>query len=159
MSMIATLLLLDRDRIADLVTAAGESPETFRTVLDLYGRPVPEEYPWSGYGMLHALTYLEDLDIPLEASELDAEADVINAVYDLTVLITPGHRRLLDRLDPAAHRAEDLAAHSAEIAGIDADADQEDFAAAGQAGLDALRLLHDHIARLRDDELLLLHVG
>ncbi|MFI6758798.1 hypothetical protein ACIBF5_06585 [Micromonospora sp. NPDC050417] len=69
----------------------------------------------------------------------------------MTVLITPAHRRLLDQLDPAGHRAEELAAHFEEM-GLD-------FEESGMAGLDGLGLLHDTIAELGSDQVLQLHVG
>ncbi|MGC4785529.1 hypothetical protein OG836_00830 [Micromonospora zamorensis] len=67
------------------------------------------------------------------------------------MLITPVHRRLLDQLDPAGHREEDLAAHFGEM-GMDSEE-------SGTAGLDGLTLLRDSVAELRDDQVLLLHVG
>ncbi|MEV6376428.1 hypothetical protein [Micromonospora musae] len=101
--------------------------------------------------MLHVLSYLEERDVDLEQSEFDAESAAINKVHDLTVLITPAHKRFLDQLDPAGHREEELAAHLEEM-GLD-------FEESGMAGLDALTLLHDSISELRDNQVLLLHIG
>ncbi|MET7666950.1 hypothetical protein [Micromonospora luteifusca] len=67
------------------------------------------------------------------------------------MLITPAQKRLLDQLDPARHREEELAAHFDEMG--------MDFEESGTAGLDGLTLLRDNIAGLRDDQVLLLHVG
>ena len=62
-------------------------------------------------------------------------------MHDLTVLITSTHKRFLTQLDPAGHRAEELAAHFEEL-GLD-------FEESGMAGLDGLRLLRDSISELR----------
>ncbi|MET8550908.1 hypothetical protein [Micromonospora zamorensis] len=71
-------------------------------------------------------------------------------LYGLTMLITPA-RRLLDQLDPSAYREDELAAHFDEMG--------MGFEESGTAGLDTLTLLRDSIAELRDDQVLLLHVG
>ncbi|MEV6514742.1 hypothetical protein AB0M37_03040 [Micromonospora chalcea] len=97
------------------------------------------------------MSYLEERDVDLEQSEFDAESAALNKVHDLTVLITPAHKRFLDQLDPTGHREEELAAHFEEM-GLD-------FEESGMAGLDGLRLLRDSISELRDDQVLLLHIG
>ena len=64
--------------------------------------------------MLYVLTYLEERGIDLEQPEFNAESEAINSTYGLTTLITPA-RRLVDQLDPSAHREEELVAHFDEM--------------------------------------------
>lgn len=151
LSATASLTLVPRSSVSELARLARTSSSSLRSYLTEHGRKPQEEYDWSGYCMLHVLSYLEDRDVDLEHSEFDAESAAINKVDDLTVLITPTHKRFLDQLDPAAHRAEELAAHFEEM-GLD-------FEESGMAGLDGLRLLRDSISELRDEQVLLLHIG
>ncbi|MDH6468690.1 hypothetical protein M2303_002231 [Micromonospora sp. H404/HB375] len=151
MSAVASLTLVPRRSIPELARLARTSSSSLGSYLAEHGREPREEYDWSGYCMLHVLSYLEERDVDLEQSEFDAESAAINKVHDLTVLITPAHKRFLDQLDPAGHREEELAAHFEEM-GLD-------FEESGTAGLDGLRLLRDSISELRDDQVLLLHIG
>ncbi len=100
--------------------------------------------------MLYVLTYLEERGIDLEQPEFNAESEAINSTYGLTTLITPA-RRLVDQLDPSAHREEELVAHFDEMGMA--------FEESGPAGLDTLRLLRDTISELRDDQVLLINIG
>ncbi|WP_157740337.1 hypothetical protein [Micromonospora auratinigra] len=151
LSAVASLTEVPRNSVPELARLARTSSSSFRAYLAEHGRRPRAEYDWSGYCLLHVLTYLEDRDVDLERSEFDAESAAINEVHDLTVLITPAHKRFLDRLDPGAHRAEELAAHFEEM-GLG-------FAESGRAGLAGLRLLRGTIAELDDDRVLLLHIG
>ncbi|MFI6068672.1 hypothetical protein ACIA47_25865 [Micromonospora sp. NPDC051227] len=144
------MTLVPRDSITELARLARTSPSSFRAYLAEHGSSPRQEYDWSGYCMLYVLTYLEERGIDLEPSEFNAESEAINSVHGLTTLITPA-RRLVDQLDPGAHRAEELAAHFKEM-GVD-------FEESGTAGLDTLRLLRDCISDLRDDQVLLLNIG
>ncbi|MEU8422988.1 hypothetical protein AB0C15_19140 [Micromonospora sp. NPDC048835] len=150
MSAIASLTVVPRDSITELARLARTSPSSFHAYLAEHGSRARQDYDWSGYCMLYVLTYLEEHDINLESSELNAESEAINSSYGLTTLITPA-RGLLDQLDPGAHRAEDLAAHFAEMG--------MDFEESGPAGLDGLRLLRDCVSDLSDHQVLLLHIG
>lgn len=171
MSAIASLYLLDQSSIPELARLARASveapparlrvlsssrrptisPTPFYDVLIEHGRQVREEYDWSGYCMLYLLTYLDKCGVRLRKSEFDAESNVINKVYDYTVLITSSHKTVLDQLDPAGHSEHELVAHFEEMG--------FGFEEAGMAALDGLKLLHDNVSRLRDDEVLLLHIG
>ncbi|MET8040385.1 hypothetical protein ABZU25_05900 [Micromonospora sp. NPDC005215] len=151
MSAIASLTVIPRDSVTELARLARTSPSSFRSYLAEHGRKARQEYDWSGYCMLYVLTYLEERGVELQQSEFDAESEAINSAHGLTVLITPASRRLLDQLDPAGHRAEELNAHFEEMG--------MDFEESGAAGLDGLTLLRDSIAELRDDQVLLLHIG
>ncbi|WP_433311640.1 hypothetical protein ACQP0U_25370 [Micromonospora sp. CA-269861] len=150
MSAIATLTLVPRDSITELARLARTSPSSFHAYLAEHGSKTRQEYDWSGYCMLYVLTYLEERGIDLEPSEFNAESEAINSAYGLTTLIAPA-RRLVDQLDPGAHRGEELAAHFEEMGVV--------FEESGAAGLDTLRLLRDTISELRDDQVLLLHLG
>ncbi|MET8091248.1 hypothetical protein [Micromonospora sp. NPDC005220] len=151
MSAIASLTLVPRDSITELAHLARASPSSFHSYLTEHGSRARQEYEWSGYCMLYVLTYLEERGIDLERSEFNAESEAINSAYGLTVLITPAPEWLLNQLDPAGHRADELAAHFEEMG--------MDFEESGTAGLDGLRLLRDSISELRNDQVLLLHIG
>jgi hypothetical protein len=150
-SAIASLTLVHRDSITELARLARASASSFHSYLAEHGSRARQEYDWSGYCMLYVLTYLEERGIDLERSEFHAESEAINSAYGLTVLITPAPARLLHQLDPAGHRAEELAAHFEEMG--------MGFEESGTAGLDGLRLLRDSISALGDDQVLLLHIG
>ncbi|MEU8181570.1 hypothetical protein AB0B85_10505 [Micromonospora sp. NPDC049044] len=151
MSAIASLTVLPRASVAELARRATESSSSLRSYLAEHGVTAGQEYDWSGYCLLYVLTYLEERGVDLQLSEFDAESEAINSVHGLTVLITPAHRRFLAQLDPGGHRAEELSAHFEEMG--------MDFEESGTAGLDGLTLLRDSIAGLRDDQVLLLHLG
>ncbi|MGC4815170.1 hypothetical protein ACLQ29_32050 [Micromonospora sp. DT228] len=151
MSAIASLTVVGRDSVPELARLARISSSSLRSYLAEHGREARQEYGWSGYCMLYLLTYLDERGIDLQASEFDAESDAITSAHGYTVLITSGHQQLLDQLDPAAHRTEELAAYFAEMG--------MDFEESAVAGRDGLRLLRDSISELRDDQVLLLHLG
>ncbi|MBG6063775.1 hypothetical protein DDE19_10740 [Micromonospora ureilytica] len=150
MSAIASLTLVPRDSITELARLARTSPSSFHTYLAEHGGKTRQEYDWSGYCMLYVLTYLEERGIDLEQPELNAESEAINSAYGLTTLVAPA-RRLVDQLDPSAHREDELVAHFEEM-GVA-------FEESGAAGLDTLRLLRDTISELRDDQILLINIG
>ncbi|MFG1838071.1 hypothetical protein ACGFH8_06495 [Micromonospora sp. NPDC049175] len=151
MSAIASLTVVGRDTVPELARLARTSRSSLHSYLAEHGREARQEYGWSGYCMLYVLTYLDERGVDLQQSEFDAESDAITSALGYTVLITPGHQQLLDQLDPAAHRAEELAAYFAEMG--------MDFEESGVAGLEGVTLLRDSIADLRDDQVLLLHLG
>ncbi|WP_446216558.1 hypothetical protein [Micromonospora sp. IBHARD004] len=151
MSAIASLTVVDRTSVPELARLAHVSASELSEYLTEQGREPEEQYDWSGYCMTDLLMYLEERGVDLQKSEFDGESAAINEVYDLTVLITPAHKRFLDQLDPAAHSEEEMAVHFEEMG--------NGFEESGVAGLDGLRLLHDAISHLRDDEVLLLNVG
>ncbi|WP_433126327.1 hypothetical protein ACQPWW_26725 [Micromonospora sp. CA-240977] len=151
MSAIASLTVVPRDSVTELARLAATSSSSLRSYLAEHGGTARQEYDWSGYCLLYVLTYLEERGVDLQQSEFDAESDAINSALGLTVLITPAHRRFLDQLDPAGHRAEELTAHFDEMG--------MDFEESGTAGLDGLTLLRDSISDLHDDQVLLLHLG
>lgn len=150
MSSIASLTVIPRDSITELARLARTSSSSLHPYLAEHGSKARQEYDWSGYCMLYVLTYLEERGIDLEQSEFDAESESINSAYGLTSLITPAPG-LLDQLDPARHRKKELVAHFKEM-GLD-------FEDSGTAGLDTLRVLRECISDLRDDQVLLLHIG
>ena len=149
MSAVASLTVVRSSGIVELARLAPTS--SFHAYLTEHGRKPLTEYGWSGYCMLHVLSYLEERGVDLSKSEFDGESATINKVYAFCVLITPAHKRYLDQLVPAGHDREELAAHFDEM-GLD-------LAGSGMAGLDGLKLLRDSISQLQDDEVLLLHIG
>ncbi|WP_155390040.1 hypothetical protein [Catellatospora paridis] len=169
MSATAGFHFLDRAYLPRLVAAAelaaeldARSDVTYQDVIDgghelpgdtlrAVGREVAGDYGWSGYCMVHLLTYLDDQGVDLFASEYGAECDVINASYSLTVLMTPAHKVFLPQLDPAARGDRELHRHFETMA--------YGFAEAATAARDGLEILRDGIAALEEHEILVLHVG
>jgi hypothetical protein len=136
MSAILTMYALGREHLPAL-EAGGDIPVDHAT-------PVGEDYGYSGYAMLYTLMYLED--------ERGVEFDSVGEY----TLITPAHRNVLDQVDPARNDAAQLGAFLAEE--LDSDED-DDEALWPHAGVDSLRLLYDQLARLSDDDVLLIQIG
>jgi hypothetical protein len=108
-------------------------------------------YDWSGYALMHLMVLLEDTGTTLGTAEYRAETEAVNAVYELTYLITSADKRHLAALDPAR---------------LDRAAAERYFDGAGggfeevqQALDDGLILLHRLIAALHDNEVLVIHIG
>jgi hypothetical protein len=98
---------------------------------------------------MHLMVLLEDTGTTLGAAEYRAETEVVNAVYDLTYLITSADKRHLTALDQA--RLDRAAAKR--FFGV------KSFEEAQQALDDGLILLHRLIAALHDNEVLVIHIG
>jgi hypothetical protein len=108
-------------------------------------------YDWSGYALMHLMVLLEDTGTTLGTAEYLAEIEVVNAVYDLTYLITSADKRHLTALDPA--RLDRAAAERL------FDGDGDGFEGVRQAIDDGLILLHRLIAALDENEVLVIHIG
>lgn len=108
-------------------------------------------YDWSGYALMHLMVLLEDTGTTLGTTEYLAETEVVNAVYDLTYLITSADKRHLTALDPA--RLDRVAA------GRYFDGEGVGFEEVQQAIDDGLVLLYRLIAALHDYEVLVIHIG
>jgi hypothetical protein len=83
--------------------------------------------------------------LPLFDSELNAyfnEAD-----GPCVVVLTPTHKRLMSRLDPAAYTPEDM---REAMKGLELDVEEAEYAATG-----GLTVLRSGIASLADDEVLM----
>jgi hypothetical protein len=165
-SAIASLYVLDRDRVVELAGLAGRTSwwarstrssagfdrsAAFFTVLLEHARPVRPGYEWSGHCMLALVAYLQRRGVRLRRSDLKAESSAINRVYGETLLLTSMHTKYLDKLAPEAHREDKLRAYF-EKEGLG-------FEEAGMAAMDGLQLLHDALSGLQPDEVLLLNVG
>jgi hypothetical protein len=106
-------------------------------------------FDWSGYALTDLMLLLEEPSSPLGAAEYRAETEAVNAVYDLTYLITSADKRHLAALDPARL---DRAAAARFF-------DGDGFEEVQQAIDDGLILLHRLIAALHDNEVLVIHIG
>jgi hypothetical protein len=148
-SSIASLHIVKISDIPAIVSAAG-SARAWEAVHQL-GEELDEEYGWSGYVMLNVLDSLDTLNIQLEGPGLREASEAINVDYDYTALIGSDAKAFLDRLDPAAYDPGDLLDGPIEL-----ELDDEEGRYAME---ETLSLLRDAIARLSDDEVLLLHVG
>ncbi|GAA4607988.1 hypothetical protein BJY16_006617 [Actinoplanes octamycinicus] len=101
--------------------------------------------------MLALVDCLERRGVWLRRSDLRAESSAINRVYGETLLLIPAHKKYLDGLVPEAHREDVLQAYFKKK--------RLDFEEAGMAAMDGLKLLHDVLSGLKEDEVLLLNVG
>ncbi|GGM85642.1 hypothetical protein ACFFX1_29690 [Dactylosporangium sucinum] len=149
MSSIASLYLVETSDLPAIVSAAGAGRA--RAPVHRFARELDEEYRWSGHVMLNVLENLEALSVLLESPGLRAASEAVNEDYDNTTLIASDAKAFLDRLDPARYEPGALLAGPIEL-GLD---DEE----ARYAMEETLSLLRDTIARLSDDEVLLLHIG
>jgi hypothetical protein len=148
-SSIASLYLVKTSDLPAIVSAA-RSARAREAVLE-FGEELDEEYGWSGYVMLNILENLDTLNIRLEGPGLREASEAINVDYDYTALIASDAKALLDRLDPAAYEPGDLLDGPM---GLELDDEEARYAMD-----ETLLLLRDTIARLSDDDVLLLHIG
>ena len=149
MSSNASLYIVKTSDLPAIVSAAGSART--REAVDQFGEELDEEYGWSGYVMLNLLESLETLNVLLEGPGLREASEAINGDYDYTTLIASDAKAFLDRLDPAAYEPGELLDGT-----IDLELDDDE---ARYAMEETLTLLRDTIARLTDDEVLLLHIG
>jgi hypothetical protein len=148
-SSIASLYIVKTGDLPAIVSAAG-SAHAWEAVHQ-FGKELDGEYGWSGYVMLNVLESLDTLNILLEGPGLHEASRAINVNYDYTTLIASDTKAFLDRLDPAAYEPGDLLDGPIEL-----ELDDEEVRYAME---ETLSLLRDAIARLSDDEVLLLHIG
>jgi hypothetical protein len=148
-SSIASLHIVKTSDLPAIVSAA-DSART-REAVHQFGKELDEEYGWSGYVMLNVLEGLGTLNILLEGPGLHEASEAINVDYDYTTLIASDAKAFLDRLGPTAYEPGDLLDGPIEL-----ELDDEE---ARYAMEETLSLLRDTIARLSDDEVLLLHIG
>lgn len=149
MSAIASFYVLPRAQVPGLVDAVAAEEEF--EFLSAHAVELEDVFEWSGYVMVHLLSFLEDHGVDLMRSDLDSESEQINAGGTFTVLITSQHRPLLDRLEPALYPQGELSAHFEEMGyGFDEVAD---------AAREGIALLRDQIAALGDDDVLVVTVG
>ena len=149
MSSIASLYIVKTGDLPAIVGAAGSARA--RKAVHQFGKELDEEYGWSGYVMLNVLESLNALNILLEGPGLHEVSAAINVDYDYTTLIASDAKAVLDRLDPAAYEPGDLLDGPIEL-----ELDDEE---ARYAMEETLSLLRGTIARLSDDEVLLLNIG
>jgi hypothetical protein len=180
MSAIASFYLLDRSAVAGLVQAAKAKPITIpaptgrwfaaggirrrigwriptctvspvHNYLQENDLGVSGSYDWSGYVLMDLMSILEDMGTAPGMAEYQAETELVNAVYDLTYLITSADKRHLSALDPARL---DRAAAERFFGG-----EGDDLERARPAIDDGLILLHRVIAALDENEVFVIHIG
>jgi hypothetical protein len=156
-SAIASFYLLDRSAVPALAQAATVKP-AMPMVSPVYNYLQENDlgvsgglFEWSGYVLLNLMSILEDTGVQLGEAEYRAESEAVNAVYDLTYLITSADKKYLTALDQA--RLDRAAAER--LFGED----RGRFEAMQQPIDDGLNLLHRLIAALPDNEVLVVHIG
>jgi hypothetical protein len=157
MSAIASFYLLDRSAIPGLAQSAKAEP-AMPMVSPVYNYLQENDlgvsgglFEWSGYVLMDLMLLLEDTGTSLGEAEYRAESEAVNAAYDLTYLITSADKRHLAALDPA--RFDHAAAARA------FEEDGHGFEEMQEAINDGLTLLHRLVAALRDNEVLVVHIG
>ena len=149
MSSVVSFYIVKVNDLPTIVSAAG-SGHAWEAVRQ-FGKELDEEYGWSGYVMLNVLESLETMNVLLEEPGFHSASEAINMTDAHTVLIGSSAKAFLDRLSPTAHQLGDLLDGPIEL-----ELDDEE---ARNAMEETLSLLRDTIARLSDDEVLLLHIG
>jgi hypothetical protein len=123
-------------------------------VLEKLGTPLEVSFDWPAYVILPVLELLGDGGITLHTSQYDRLLDDVPEDDDrFTVLLTPQHREFLPGLDPDAFGDAEFRDRFAE--------DRIDLAPAdaGAAGRDVIVLLHDCVAEVADDEVIVIRIG
>lgn len=139
MSSIASVYIAKQ---ADLPRIAAAGLEQ----LGELAREVEDAYDWSGRVLYFLIESLEEQGISLSSAEFGDVEEALEAF-----VIGPDRKVLLPQLDPEANDPE-------EVRGWLADWDL-DFEEAGEAGIEALTMLHEQISALPDDSVLIVHIG
>jgi hypothetical protein len=107
---------------------------------------VPDAYEWSGRVLYFLIESLEEQGMRLSSAEFGEVEEALEAF-----VIGPDRKELLPRLDPEANDREEVRAWLADW--------EMDFDEAGEAGIDALAMLHEQISALPGDSVLIVHIG
>jgi hypothetical protein len=147
MSAVATFSSLKAANVAEFTRDPA-------TALEKFGTPLEVSFDWEAYVILPVLELLGDRGVTLHTSEYDRLLDDVPEDDDrFTVLLTPQHRAFLPRLDPDAFDDAEFRDRFAE------DRIALDPAEAGAAGRDVIVLLHDCVAEVADDEVIVIRIG
>ncbi|MEV0129321.1 hypothetical protein AB0H83_12795 [Dactylosporangium sp. NPDC050688] len=135
-------------------TSVPEFTRDPAAVLEKLGTPLEVSFDWSAYVILPVLELLGDRGITLHTSQYDRLLGEVPEDDDrFTVLLTPQHREFLPSLDPDAFDDAEFRDRFAE------DRIELDPAEAGAAGRDVIILLHDCVAEVADDEVIVVRIG
>jgi hypothetical protein len=139
MSSIASVYVAKQEDLPRIVTGGLER-------LAELAREVEDAYDWSGRVLYFLIESLEEQGIQLSSAEFGEVEEALEAF-----VIGPDRKELLPRLDPAANDPEEVRAWLADW--------EMGFEEAGEAGIDALAMLHEQISALPDDSVLIVHIG
>ena len=139
MSSVASIYVAKQADLPEISAAGLEG-------LHELAREVEDAYDWSGRVLYFLIESLEEQGIQLSSAEFGDVEEALEAF-----VIGPDRKVLLPQLDPEANSPE-------EVRGWLADWDLE-FEEAGEAGIDALAMLHEQISALPDDSVLIVHIG
>jgi hypothetical protein len=109
-------------------------------------REVEDAYDGSGRVLYFLIESLEEQGIQLSSAEFGEVEEALESF-----VIGPDRKVLLPRLDPGANDPDEVRAWLADW--------DLDFEEAGEAGIDALSMLHEQISALPDDSVLIVHIG
>jgi hypothetical protein len=139
MSSIASVYIAKQADLPEIAAAGLEH-------LGELAQEVEDAYDWSGRVLYFLIESLEEQGISLSSAEFGDVEEALEAF-----VIGPDRKVLLPQLDPDAN-------DPAEVRAWLADWDM-DFEEAGEAGIDALTMLHEQISALPDDSVLIVHIG
>lgn len=139
MSAIASIYVAKQADLPEIVAGGFGS-------LAKLAREVQDAYDWSGRVLYFLIESLEEQGISLSSAEFGDVEETLEAF-----VIGPDRKELLPRLDPEANDPEEVRAWLADW--------DLDFEEAGEAGIDALALLHEQISALPSDSVLIVHIG
>jgi hypothetical protein len=130
------------------VAKQADLPEIAAAGLERLGelaREVEDAYDWSGRVLYFLIESLEEQGIQLSSAEFGDVEEALEAF-----VIGPDRKVVLPQLDPEANDPDEIRAWLADW--------DMDFEEAGEAGIDALTLLHEQISALPDDSVLIVHI-
>jgi hypothetical protein len=161
MSAIASFVLLPKSRIGELLAAldreAGKefwTDHPYHDCLAEHGRQLAD-YEWSGWVLGTLLAYLqEQCQIDLMASEFeDLCARIIEQCGGTSLFLTAEHKRqYLDKLEPSLFSEEELGEYYNQF-------NESDEPGAGEPMLAGIRCLHDTLAQVDDDSVVICSIG
>ncbi|MEV0272871.1 hypothetical protein AB0H43_29170 [Hamadaea sp. NPDC050747] len=150
MSFVASLFVLPVDQLPALADRAERAYDFLIATADEVDT---DSFPWSGYGLVLTVTYLDEQGVDLMATPHREVAYRLSDGWGFTLLLTSEHQKHLPALDPARYPADELREY---FAGMGTEMDP---AAAGELARDAFSLLQTPLAALADDQVLIVHVG
>jgi hypothetical protein len=151
MPSVASLFVVAR---ADLPSIVAAGPDGLLDILEQHGQEVEDAYFWSGDNLLVMIQHLwRSKGISLFSVAHQREERSLNgdSATAAVLIIGSEHKELLPKLDPSTHDLTSLTAGLVAWGVAPAEA--------RLAVRDGLALLHQQIATLENESLLIIHVG
>jgi hypothetical protein len=160
MSTIVDFRLIDTSKLEELKSNSMPKKGLFGKVKDIYFEYLEkntkqlEDYGWSGNVYLALLEYLEEKGIELMKSAYYEISEFISAARESTCFIfTKEHKlKYLEKLDPSNFDETELKDYCNSYF----ETDETD---AGQAMLDAIKLLQTNLQKITEDSVIIFEIG